>query len=116
MVSIESADDWRSKAVTEQRRAIHFRVAHHGIDRASEEVNRVGDLRLVAFAVAGKIQKNQARLFVQRWHLKAPGVQIASPAVNEHERLRAVAEAYVMNAIGAEFGEMGWGLIELVGC
>src|SRR5438552_19138755 len=106
MIPVKSANDRRAQTVAEQGRSIYLRVAQDGIDRASKPVNRVGHLRLIALAVAWEIDKNQARLLVQRGHLKAPEIQIATPTVHEDERFFSIAKAHVMDAVGVELGEM----------
>jgi hypothetical protein len=92
--------------VADERGLVHARIAHHRQNGAREEIRRVGGVRLVALAVAGKVNEDQPRLVREGRDLLAPEAEIARPAVDENNCLPALAHRDVMDLVRAEGNKM----------
>ena len=79
-----------------------FRVTHHCVDRIRKQIHRVGDLRLIAQAVTGQVERDHSVPFGEFRDLIAPVVEIAGPAMNQDQRITAFAVTLVMNTCAVE--------------
>ena len=80
-----------------------LRVAHHGFDRAGEELDGIGAMRFVAQAVTRQINQQRAAIgFGVERFLAAPEGEITSPAMDEYQRFGSRAVALVVDAQAVE--------------
>jgi len=102
----ESIGDGAAQAVTDQNGALDLRVAHYGFDGTREELDGIRAMRFVARAVAWQVdqQRTALRMVIKRL-LAAPEREIASPAMDEYQRLPARAVALIMDPHTVESGE-----------
>ena len=99
---VNPAENRRAHAVADENGLVHARVAQHREDGLGKKIQRVSRLRLVAPAVAGKVNENEPRLVRQRRNLFAPETQITRPAVDENDGAAPLADGDVMNPVRAD--------------
>jgi hypothetical protein len=84
---------------------ISLRIKEDRIERASVEIHRVTDLRFIALAMAGQIDRDDVEFARESGSLLSPESFVAAPTVHEEQRILSRAVMGVMHLRAIELSE-----------